>query len=65
MQPSMQVLEDWLVRLEDRLQDRHEEIAILRGQICRCGDLPQTPGHLAGGPRRPRGWAKPEGEGVE
>ena len=28
MRPSTQVLEDWLVRLEDRLQDQHEEIAI-------------------------------------
>ena len=28
-------------------------------------DLPQTPGHLAEGPRRPRGWVKPEGEGAE
>ena len=37
MRPSMQALEDWLVRLEDRMQDQHEEIAILRGQICRCG----------------------------
>ena len=33
----MQVLEDQLVRLQDRLQDQHEEIAILRGQICHCG----------------------------
>ena len=31
------VLEDQLVRLEDRLQDQHEEIAILWGQICCCG----------------------------
>ena len=37
MRPSTQVLEDQLVRLEDRLQDQHEEIAILQGQICRCG----------------------------
>ena len=29
MRPSMQVLEDRLVRLEDRLEDQHEEIAIL------------------------------------
>ena len=36
MRPSTQALEDRLVRLEDRLQDQHEEIAILRGQICRC-----------------------------
>ena len=37
MRPSTQVLEDQLARLEDRMQDQHEEIAILRGQICRCG----------------------------
>ena len=37
MRPLTQVLEDQLVRLEDRLQDQHEEIAILQGQICRCG----------------------------
>ena len=37
MRPSTHVLEDWLARLEDRLQDQHKEIAILRGQICRCG----------------------------
>ena len=37
MRPSTQVLEDRLVRLEDRIQDQHKEIAILRGQICRCG----------------------------
>ena len=37
MRPLTHVLEDWLARLEDRLQDQHEEIAILRGQICRCG----------------------------
>ena len=36
MRPSTQVLEDQLARLEDRMQDQHEEIAILRGQICRC-----------------------------
>ena len=29
MRPLTQVLEDWLVRLEDRLEDQHEEIAIL------------------------------------
>ena len=29
MRPSMQVLEDRLVRLEDRMQDQHEEIVIL------------------------------------
>ena len=29
MRPSTQVLEDRLVRLEDRMQDQHEEIAIL------------------------------------
>ena len=29
MRPSMHVLEDHLVRLEDRLQDQHKEIAIL------------------------------------
>ena len=33
----MQVLEDQLARLEDRMQDQHKEIAILRGQICHCG----------------------------
>ena len=37
MRPSMQVLEDQLARLEDRMQDQHKEIVILRGQICRCG----------------------------
>ena len=37
MRPSMHVLEDRLVRLEDRLQDQHKEIAILQGQICCCG----------------------------
>ena len=37
MRPSTQVLEDQLARLEDRMQDQHEEIAILRGQICHCG----------------------------
>ena len=37
MRPSTQVLEDRLVRLEDRMQDQHEEIAILHGQICHCG----------------------------
>ena len=37
MRPSTQALEDRLARLEDRLQDQHEEIAILWGQICRCG----------------------------
>ena len=37
MRPSTQVLEDWLVRLEDRMQDQYKEIAILRGQICCCG----------------------------
>ena len=37
MRPSTQALEDRLARLEDRLQDQHKEIAILRGQICRCG----------------------------
>ena len=37
MRPSTHALEDRLARLEDRLQDQHEEIAILRGQICRCG----------------------------
>ena len=36
MRPSTQVLEDRLARLEDRMQDQHEEIAILRGQICHC-----------------------------
>ena len=37
MRPLTQVLEDRLARLEDRMQDQHEEIAILHGQICRCG----------------------------
>ena len=37
MRPSTQALEDWLARLEDRMQDQHEEIVILQGQICRCG----------------------------
>ena len=37
MRPLMQVLEDRLARLEDRLEDQHEEIAILRGQMCHCG----------------------------
>ena len=37
MKPLTQVLEDWLARLEDRLQDQHKEIAILWGQVCRCG----------------------------
>ena len=37
MRPSMQVLEDRLARLEDRMQDQHKEIAILCGQICHCG----------------------------
>ena len=37
MRPLTQVLEDQLARLEDRMQDQHEEIVILRGQICRCG----------------------------
>ena len=37
MRLSTHILEDQLVRLEDRLQDQHEEITILRGQICRCG----------------------------
>ena len=37
MRPSTQALEDRLARLEDRMWDQHEEIAILRGQICRCG----------------------------
>ena len=37
MRPLMQVLEDRLVRLEDRMQDQHEEIVILQGQICHCG----------------------------
>ena len=37
MRPSTQALEDRLARLEDRMQDQHEEIAILWGQICRCG----------------------------
>ena len=36
MRPSTQALEDQLVRLEDRMQDQHKEIAILHGQICRC-----------------------------
>ena len=37
MRPSTHALEDRWARLEDRLQDQHEEIVILRGQICRCG----------------------------
>ena len=37
MRPSTQALEDQLARLEDKMQDQHEEIVILRGQICRCG----------------------------
>ena len=37
MRPSTQALEDQLARLEDRMQDQHEEIVILRGQICHCG----------------------------
>ena len=37
MRPLMQVLEDQLVRLEDRMQDQHKGIAIRRGQICCCG----------------------------
>ena len=37
MRPSTQVLEDQLARLEDRLQDQHEEIAIFQGWICLCG----------------------------
>ena len=37
MRLSTQVLEDRLVRLEDRMQDQHEEIAILWGQLCHCG----------------------------
>ena len=32
-----QVLEDQLARLENRMQDQHKEIVILRGQICHCG----------------------------
>ena len=42
MRSLTQALEDQLARLEDRLQHQHEEIAILRGQICCCsqeGDL--------------------------
>ena len=37
MRPLTQALEDQLARLEDRMQDQHEEIVILRGQTCRCG----------------------------
>ena len=37
MRPLTQVLEDQLARLEDRMQDQHEEITILHGQICCCG----------------------------
>ena len=37
MRPLTQVLEDQLARLEDRMQDQREEIAILQGQICHCG----------------------------
>ena len=36
MRPLTQALEDRLARLEDRMQDQHEEITILRGQICCC-----------------------------
>ena len=37
MRLSTQALENQLVRMEDRMEDQHEEIAILRGQICCCG----------------------------
>ena len=37
MRPSTQVLEDRLAKLEDRMQDQYEEITILQGQICCCG----------------------------
>ena len=37
MRLSTQALEDRLARLEDRMQDQHEEITILQGQICHCG----------------------------
>ena len=37
MRPLTQVLEDQLVRMEDRMQDQHKEIAILQGQIYCCG----------------------------
>ena len=37
MRLSTDILEDQLARLEDWLQDQHEEITILRGQICCCG----------------------------
>ena len=37
MRPSTHVLEDQLAQLEDRLQEQHEEIVILWGQICCCG----------------------------
>ena len=37
MRPLTQALEDQLARLEDRMQDQHEVIAILWGQVCRCG----------------------------
>ena len=40
MRPSTQVLEDQLARLEDRMQDQHEEIAILCGQICHKALVP-------------------------
>ena len=36
MMPSTHVLEDCLVRLEDRLNDQHKEIAILHGQVWCC-----------------------------
>ena len=37
MRLLIHVLENWLVRLEDRLQDQHKEITILQDQICCCG----------------------------
>ena len=52
MRLSTQALEDLLVRLEDRMQDQHEEIAILQGQICHCSQqgtscwIPRCAGNL-------------------
>ena len=37
MRLSTHILEDHLVRLEDKLNNHHEEIAILQGQVCYYG----------------------------